>query len=64
MRELFLNEMSQRSASILREDIQSLGPTKLRDVEDAQSMIANMAKELASRGEIVIGIGGDERFIE
>ena len=64
IRTLFLGQLSERAAKMLRDDIASLGPIKLKDVEDAQASIANLAKELAASGEIEINSGGDERMIE
>lgn len=54
MRELFLSNMSERAGKLLRDDIASMGPIKLRDVEEAQSSIVNTTKDLAARGEITI----------
>jgi len=64
IRTLFLSQLSERAAKMLREDIASLGPVKLKDVEDAQANIANLAKELAASGEIEISTGSDDRMIE
>jgi flagellar motor switch protein FliG len=50
----FLSNMSERAAKILREDMQAMGPVRLRDVEAAQREIVETAKELANRREIVI----------
>jgi flagellar motor switch protein FliG len=59
LRELFFNNMSERAGKLLKEDMQSMGPVRLRDVEDAQSHIVGLAKDLAASGEIVIA-GGKE----
>jgi flagellar motor switch protein FliG len=64
IRNLFLAQLSERAGKMLRDDIAALGPVKLKDVEDAQASIANLAKELASNGEIEISTGSDERMIE
>ncbi len=64
IRTLFLSQLSERAAKMLREDIAALGPVKLKDVEDAQASIANQAKELAASGEIEISTGTDDRMIE
>ena len=64
MRNLFLSQLSERAAKMLREDIAALGPVKMKDVEEAQSAIANLAKELAAAGEIEISSGSDDRMIE
>jgi flagellar motor switch protein FliG len=54
LKNLFINNMSQRAAKILLEDIGALGPVRLKDVDEAQASIVNMAKEMATKGEIVI----------
>ncbi len=64
MRNLFLAQLSERAAKMLRDDIAALGPVKLKDVEEAQGSIANLAKELAASGEIEISTGSDDRMIE
>jgi flagellar motor switch protein FliG len=64
IRNLFLSQLSERAAKMLREDIAALGPVKMKDVEDAQAIIANLAKEMASAGEIEISTGSDEKMIE
>ncbi|HVM78782.1 MAG TPA: flagellar motor switch protein FliG [Stellaceae bacterium] len=60
LRELFFTNMSERAAKILKEDMQSLGPVRLKDVEEAQSYLVALAKDLAARGEIVISDGSAE----
>jgi flagellar motor switch protein FliG len=64
IRNLFLGQLSERAAKMLRDDIAALGPVKLKDVEDSQASIANLAKELAASGEIEINSGGDDKMIE
>ncbi len=54
MRELFFSNMSERAAKILQEDMQTMGPVRLRDVDEAQSEMITVAKDLAERGEIVL----------
>ena len=54
LRELFLRNMSERAAKLLREDIAALGPIKLRDVDESQAAIVAITKDLASRNEITI----------
>ncbi len=60
VRELFFNNMSERAAKILREDMNAMGPVRLRDVEEAQVEMVLVAKDLASRGEINIAEGDAE----
>ena len=61
--ELFFKCMSDRAGRILMDDIESLGPVLLRDVEAAQLYIVNKAKELAQQGEIRLGQGKDETVL-
>ncbi len=64
VRDLFLGNMSERAAKLLREDMGALGPVRLRDVEGAQSQMVAQAKELAARGEIVLADNkGDDELI-
>ncbi len=52
--------MSERAGKLLKEEIASLGPVRLKDVEEAQGYIVSVAKDLAARGEIVIADGNAE----
>jgi len=60
IKELFFTNMSERASKLLREDMAAMGPVRLRDVEEAQGHLVNMAKDLASKGEIVIAKGNEE----
>ena len=53
--ERFFNNISERAAEILREDMDASGPVKLADVEAAQKEIVRTAKKLADEGELMIG---------
>ena len=64
IRNLFLSQLSERAAKMLREDVAALGAVKLKAVEEAQAAIANTAKELAASGEIEINTSNDDRIIE
>ncbi len=55
---LFKN-MSNRAANMLKEDLDALGPTKLSDVEKAQSEIVQKCKDLESQGKAFISRGGE-----
>ena len=48
---------------MLREDIEGLGPVKLRDVDEAQAGIVALAKELAAQGSIEINEGKNEELV-
>ena len=63
IKELFFANLSERAAKMLREDMEALGPVKLRDVDEAQAGIVALAKELAAQGQIEIGSGKDEEVI-
>jgi flagellar motor switch protein FliG len=63
LRDMFLKCLSERAGKMLLEDIASLGPVKLRDVDDAQASIVAVAKELSQNGELEIGGGKDEEMI-
>jgi len=54
VRDLFFSNMSERAAKILREDMDAMGPVRLRDVDESQTEIVNIAKELAEKGEIML----------
>ena len=61
VREFFLSNMSTRAAKMLLDDMQALGPVRLRDVDEAQGQLVNLAKDLAAKGEIMISKSrGDE----
>lgn len=60
LRDLFFSNMSERAAKIMREDMASMGPVRLKDVEEAQQYIVNITKDLEARGEIVIATGNEE----
>jgi flagellar motor switch protein FliG len=63
IRDLFISCMSERAAKMLRDDIEALGPVKLRDVDDAQAGIVLLAKDLAAQGQIEIGENNDEELV-
>jgi flagellar motor switch protein FliG len=64
LREMFFSNMSERAAKIMREDMESMGPVRLRDVDAAQTAMVQMAKDLAAKGEIMLaGNGGDDELI-
>ena len=52
--------MSERAAKIMQEDMEAMGPVRLKDVEEAQTYIVNVAKDLEDRGEIIISSGAEE----
>ncbi|MBQ8661326.1 MAG: flagellar motor switch protein FliG [Alphaproteobacteria bacterium] len=59
IKELFFNNMSSRAGKIIKEDMDSMGPVRVRDVEEAQQYVVTAAKDLANAGEIVVSEGKD-----
>jgi flagellar motor switch protein FliG len=62
LRDIFFSNMSERAGKILREDMEAMGPVRLKDVDEAQMRMVNVAKDLANKGEIMIAskAGEDE----
>ena len=58
--EKIYNNMSQRAANMLQEDIEYMGPVRLREVEEAQQKIVNVIRQLEESGEIIVSRGEDE----
>src|ERR1700759_3971232 len=54
VRQFFLSNMSTRAAKMLMDDMQAMGPVRLREVDEAQALLVNLAKDLAAKGEIII----------
>ena len=64
LREMFFSNMSERAAKIMRDDMDSMGPVRLKDVDNAQTTMVQVAKDLAAKGEIMLaGQGGDDELI-
>ena len=64
LRQMFLSNMSERGGKLLKEDMQAMGPVRLKDVDAAQSRFVAVAKDLAARGEIVLSDGkSDDELI-
>ena len=59
LKDLFFNNMSTRAGKIVKEDMDAMGPVRMRDVEEAQQYIVASAKDLAAAGEIVVAEGND-----
>jgi flagellar motor switch protein FliG len=64
LRDLFFSNMSERAAKLLREDIEAMGPVRLKDVDECQMYLVTTAKDLAAKGEIIISDNkGDDELI-
>jgi len=60
VRDLFFTNMAERAGKILKEDMATMGPVRLRDVDEAQTYMVQLAKDMASKGEIIIAEGKGE----
>ena len=60
VKELFFKNMSERAAKMMREDMEAMGPVRLKEVDEAQANVVSTAKSLADSGEIVISGSGEE----
>ncbi len=60
LRNLFFGNMSERAAKILKDDMSSMGPVRLKDVDAAQFAMVQVAKDLAQNGEIMLSAGGSD----
>ena len=64
VRDVFFSNMSERAGKILKEDMDSMGAVRLRDVDEAQMAMVNVAKDLAARGEIMLaGNKGEDELV-
>lgn len=63
VREIIFANMSKRMAEMLKEDMEFMGPVRLRDVEEAQQKIVNVIRKLEEAGEIIIARGGGDEVI-
>lgn len=64
LRDMFFSNMSERAGKLLREDMETMGPVRLKDVDEAQMEMVNNAKELAASGEIMLADSkGDDELI-
>ncbi|MCP4727885.1 MAG: flagellar motor switch protein FliG [bacterium] len=63
VQEKIYRNMSKRAASLLREDMDFMGPIRLRDVEEAQQKIVNIIRKLEEAGEIIVARAGEEELV-
>ena len=57
------NNMSKRLAVMIKEDMEFMGPVRMKDVEEAQQKIVNIIRKLEDSGEIVISRGGGDEIV-
>jgi flagellar motor switch protein FliG len=63
VRQFFLSNMSTRAAKMLVDDMQAMGPVRLRDVDESQALLVNLAKDLAAKGEIILSKQRDDELV-
>lgn len=61
--ERLMKNLSQKAAELLRDDIEVLGPVRIRDVEQAQREVVSIIRQLEDAGEIIISRGEKDDFI-
>jgi flagellar motor switch protein FliG len=60
----FFKNMSERASKIMQEDMQAMGPVRVKDVDDAQQAVITVAKKLIDDGQMIIAVeGGEDEFI-
>ncbi len=59
VKDKFLGNMSERARGMFKDDMEALGPMRLADVEEAQTLIMRAARKLADAGDLVLGGGAD-----
>jgi flagellar motor switch protein FliG len=63
LREHFFSTMSARGTEMLKDDIESMGPAKIKDVEAAQQQIIATVRQLESEGVISLKGGATEQYV-
>ncbi len=63
VKEAILSNMSSRMKEMLLEDIEYMGPVRLKDVEEAQKKIVNIIRKLEEAGEIILSRGGGDDIV-
>lgn len=61
--ERIFRNMSKRASDVLKEEMEYLGPVRLRDVEDAQQKVVGIIRKLEEAGEIVVVRGGEDEIV-
>jgi flagellar motor switch protein FliG len=63
LRSLIFENMSKRLSDMIKEDMEFMGPVRVRDVEDAQQKIVNVIRRLQDAGEIIISRGQEDELV-
>ena len=60
---VIFNNLSKRLAAMIREDMEFMGPVRMKDVEEAQQKIVNVIRKLEDSGEIIVARGGGDEIV-
>ena len=60
---VIFNNLSKRLAAMIKEDMDFMGPVRMKDVEEAQQKIVNIIRKLEDSGEIIIARGGGDEIV-
>jgi flagellar motor switch protein FliG len=63
LKKKFMDCMSQRGSEMLREDMEALGPVKIKEVESAQQQIISIVRQLESEGALNLKGAVGEQFV-
>ena len=63
LKDKFFKNLSERAATMIREDLEIMGPVRLSDVEGAQQAVVKIVRRMESEGRIVIGRGSGDVFV-
>jgi len=63
VKEKIFKNISKRAAQLLQDELEYMGPVRIKDVEEAQQKIINVVRRLEEAGEIIIAKGGGEELI-
>jgi flagellar motor switch protein FliG len=63
VQEKIFRNMSKRAAQMLKEDMEFMGPIRLKDVEEAQQKIVSIIRRLEDAGELVVARGGEDELV-
>lgn len=63
VQKLIFSNISKRLAEMIKEDMEFMGPVRLKDVEESQQKIVNVIRKLEDAGEIVISRGGGDEIV-
>lgn len=63
VQQVIFDNLSSRLSAMIKEDMEYMGPVRLKDVEDAQQKIVNIIRKLEDAGEIVISRGGGDEVV-